>query len=121
MQSEKSIRPCGSDFVYCGGDCINCNINKQTTSTSTSNSVQYNAFKEDDGISKPTQEMYMKSLEAKKSLADWIRRSRKRQEELMDELLKERTNEKDYKSMYEAHHDLVRRFELYEEIEAANG
>lgn len=110
---EYMVRPCGSGYQYCNGHCADCEeVNAITTSTST----KYKTCSEDDGISKPTQEMYMKSLEAKRSLADWIRLSRNRQNQLLDDLFKERTLEKEYQGMYDAHKDLIRRYEIYQEI-----
>jgi hypothetical protein len=80
--------------------------------------VTYRAFAEDDGISKPTAEQYEESKKRCRDFADWIRRSKKRQDELLDELCKERVAEKDYQNMYTVNKDLVRRYELYSEIEA---
>lgn len=80
--------------------------------------VRYKAYSDDDGISKPTKEQYDNSKQLQHNISDWIRRSKKRQEELLDELCNERKHEKDYKGLYEAHRDIVRRYELYEEIEA---
>lgn len=125
-ETVKAIRPCENSFQYCDGNCSTCDKNSYTTSTSTSiddepMTIQYRACDADDGISKPTKEQYEKSKETKMYLYDWIRRSKKRQEELLDELVRERTCEKDYRGLYEAHKDLVRRYELYEEIEANDG
>ncbi len=83
--------------------------------------VVYKAFAEDDGISKPTKERYDESKKRCSEYSDWIRRSRKRQDELLDALFEERQSEKDYRGMYEAHRELVRRYELYEDIEHNNG
>lgn len=132
MHLEKMIRPCGGGYQYCDGHCAECGFNNTTYSTTTNpNSptfssittldntpptVTFRAAAGDDGFSKPTREQYENSKAAKASLADWIRRSKKRQEELMDELLKERTQEKEYQGMYDAHKDLVRRYEIYEEL-----
>lgn len=110
---EYMIRPCGGGYQYCNGHCTDCEMVKDIT---TSTSTVYKAHSDDDGISRPTQEMYMKSLEAKRSLAEWIRLSRKRQNQLLDDLFKERSLEKDYQGMYDAHKDLVRRYEIYQEI-----
>ena len=132
MYLEKMIRPCGGSYQYCDGHCADCDLHNTTYSTTTNQdslmfspittldntqpTVTFKASAEDDGFSKPTREQYEKSKAAKASLADWMRRSRKRQEELLDELLKERAQEKDYQGMYEAHKDLVRRYEIYEEL-----
>jgi hypothetical protein len=79
--------------------------------------VSYKAFSGDDGISKPTKEQYEVSKKMLSDLSDWIRRAKKRQDELLDELFKERQAEKDYIGLYKAHKDLIRRYEIYEEIE----
>jgi hypothetical protein len=121
-ETDKAFRPCSAGWQYCDGQCTDCGMNNTTYGTSTScdeaGNVQYRVSSEDDGISKPTKEQYEKSKQSKHDLSDWIRRSRKRQDELLDELFRERAAEKDYKGMYEAHRDLVRRYELYEEIES---
>ena len=82
--------------------------------------VTYKAFAEDDGISKPTAEQYEESKKRCRDFADWIRRSKKRQDELLDELFEERRHEKDYTGMYKAHQDLIRRYEIYKDIESNN-
>ena len=79
----------------------------------------YKAYDTDDGISKPTEEQYENSKKMKAMLADWLHRSKKLQEELLDELFKERQAEKDYRGFYEAHRDIVRRYEIYQEISAS--
>ena len=132
--SDFMIRPCGNGYQYCNGHCAECDFNKTSYSTTTGlddpvyspittftaqePTVTFKASAEDDGLSKPSKEQYEASKAAKASLADWIRRSKRRQEELLDELLKERTSEKDYKGMYDAHKEVVRRYEIYEELEA---
>lgn len=121
MHNNNAIRPCGSSWAYCDGNCVGCTEKEYETSnstTTTTQSISYRASTEDDGISKPTKEQYEKSIEAKKSLSEWIRLSRKRQEQLIDDLCKERSLEKDYQGIYEAHKDLIRRYEIYQEIES---
>ena len=80
--------------------------------------AEYKAFPEDDGVGKPTKEQYEKSKKLKADVSHWIRESRKRQEELLDKLCAERACEKDYKEIYDVHNDIVRRYEIYEEIES---
>lgn len=124
MRNNNTIRPCGSSFAYCDGNCVGCTENEYETSNSTTITTQSTSYKtstEDDSISKPTKEQYEKSIEAKKNLSEWIRLSRKRQGQLIDDLCKERSLEKDYQGMYEAHKDIIRKYEIYEEIEASNG
>lgn len=84
----------------------------------SSDEVIYKAFAEDDGFCKPTKEQYENSKAMYTNLSDWVRRSKKHQEELLDELCKERSIEKDYRGLCEAHRDVVRRYELYKELEA---
>lgn len=126
--SDYMIRPCGGGYQYCDGHCADCGFNNTTYSTTTSDlslsesePLSYKASADDDGISKPSREQYEKSKELKRDLSSWIQRSRKRQQALLDDLIKERSVEKGYVGLYEAHRDLVRRYELYEEIESTNG
>jgi vacuolar-type H+-ATPase subunit D/Vma8 len=69
---------------------------------------------------KPTKEEYEKAKKDKEYFGTCLNLSRKRRNELIDELCKEREAEKLYMEMYEKHRDIIRRYELYEEI-AANG
>jgi hypothetical protein len=94
------------------------NLKIDTFDDAGQKTVSYRAYENDDGISKPTEEQYENSKKMKAMLADWLHRSKKLQEELLDELFKERTAEKDYRGLYEAHRDIVRRYEIYQEIEA---
>ena len=107
MHLEKMIRPCGGGYQYCDGHCADCCFNNTTYSTTTNpNSPTFSSITTLDNAP-PT-------VTFRAAAGD--DRSRKRQEELLDELLKERTQEKDYQGMYDAHKDLVRRYEIYEEL-----
>jgi hypothetical protein len=79
--------------------------------------TEIKAFPEDDGVRKPSAQQYEESKKLASDVARWIRESKKRQEELIDKLCKERACEKDYTEIYEAHREVVRRYEIYEEIE----
>lgn len=75
-------------------------------------------YNDDDGISKPSKEHYEESKKVRSDLAQWISMSRKRQNELLDALFKERESEKQYIQTYKAHQDLIQRYEIFEELEA---
>lgn len=120
VNEELAIRPCGGSYQYCDGQCASCELHSTTYSTtSTSEIVTYKVSADDDPFAKPTKEQYEKSKKLRSELSDWIHRSRKRQNKLLDELFEERRAEKDYLGLYEAHKDLIRRYEIYEELEAA--
>ena len=69
-------------------------------------------------LTKPTKEEYEKAKAEKEYFGGCLHLSRKRRDELIDELCKEREAEKHYREMYEQYKDIVRRYEIYEEIEA---
>ena len=120
IYKEPAIRPCGGSYQYCDGQCASCELyNTAYSTTSTSEVVAYKVSVDDDPIVKPSKEQYEKSKQLRSELSDWIWRSKKRQDELLDELFKERQHEKDYQGLYEAHKDLIRRYEIYEELEAS--
>lgn len=77
-------------------------------------------YDDDDGISKPSKEHYEESKKACSNLSQWISMSRKRQNELLDALFEERESEKQYIQTYKAHQDLIRRYEIYEEIQSGS-
>lgn len=72
---------------------------------------------ETDAFGKPTQEEYDKAKAGMQDMARFVRMSRNRQTQLIDELCGERANEKMYSEIYERHKDIVRRYEIYEELE----
>lgn len=80
----------------------------------------FDAEEETYDLSKPTKEEYEKSLKERDYFGNWIHMSRKRQNELLDELCEERSTEKLYLEMYEKHKDIIRRYEIYTELEAKN-
>lgn len=119
-EAHDMVRKCGSSYAYCTGNCTTCSINniKTTDRTEPTEYPIYKANTNDDFISKPTKEEYEASKKAKETICQCIYSSRKRQSELLDELCEERACEKDYLGMYEAHKNLIKRYELYEEAEA---
>lgn len=112
---EKMIRICGSGYQYCDGNCSVCSINNTTTSNKTETTDTYvNVATSTD---KPSKAQYEQSLRTKSLLSDWMRTCRKQQDELIDELCKARETEKFYLASYEQHRNIVRRYEIYEDIE----
>jgi hypothetical protein len=64
----------------------------------------------------PTLEEYKAAKESYKSYCSWIRMARERKNELIDELAKERENELCYLEQAEKQHDIIRSYEIYEQI-----
>jgi hypothetical protein len=75
----------------------------------------------DDNIElgKPTKEEYEKAKKDKEYAANALFLCRKRRDDLIDELAKERDHEKFFLELYEKHRDIIRRYEIYEELEAS--
>lgn len=69
-------------------------------------------------VSKPSKEAYEKAKKDKEYAANALFLCRKRRDNLIDELSREREHEKLYMEMYEKHRDTIRRYEIYEEIAA---
>ena len=72
----------------------------------------------EDSLVKPTVQEYEASKKECEYFSRCVSLARKRQNELLDELCKERSNEKFYAEQYKKHKDIVRRYEIYEELEA---
>ena len=104
MQKDNAIRPCGASWAYCDGNCAGCTEKDFTTSNST------------DEFRMPTEEEYTHSSKLMKDLSSWIRACRKKQDELIDELCKERAVEKSWQELYESHKEIVRKYEILQEI-----
>ena len=120
--NEQAIRPCGSSYAYCNGNCAECEANNTyaTTSTeavsssTTSNSPDYDV----DAFGKPSKEVYEKAKKDKDYASTALFLCRKRRDNLIDELVREREHEKLYMDMYEKQKDIIRKYEIYEELEA---
>ena len=69
-------------------------------------------------LSKPSKEEYEKAKQEVSYFSECIRLSVNRKNELLDELCAERESEKIYRAAYEKQRDIVRRYEIYEELEA---
>ena len=69
-------------------------------------------------VGKPSKEEYEKAKKDKEYAANALFLCRKRRDDLIDELSREREHEKLYIELYEKHRDIIRRYEIYEEIEA---
>ncbi len=72
-----------------------------------------------DDIGKPSKEEYEKAKECKKFASEALCLSRKRRDELIDALTQERESEKFYIELYEKYRDIIRRYEIYEEMESS--
>lgn len=70
-----------------------------------------------DSLGKPTEEEYAKSNESMSYLSRCIRLSRERQDSLLDDLCSEREREKNYVALYEQHREVVRKYQIYVDIE----
>ena len=71
-----------------------------------------------DAFGKPSKEAYEKAKADKEYAANALFLCRKRRDDLIDELAREREHEKFYMEMYEKHRDIIRKYEIYEEFEA---
>ena len=71
-----------------------------------------------EDFSKPSKEEYEKAKKDREYIGTCLNLCRKRKNELIDELCRERDSEKFYMEMYEKHRDIIRRYEIYEEMAA---
>lgn len=74
-------------------------------------------IEETTDLSKPTIEEYEKAQKDKEYAANALFLCRKRRDDLIDELSREREHEKFYMTLYEKHRDIIRRYEIYQELE----
>ena len=79
-----------------------------------SNSADYDC----EAFGKPSKEAYERAKENKAFASNALWACRKRKDELIDALAKERENEKHYVELYELNRDIIRKYEIYEEMEA---
>jgi MinD superfamily P-loop ATPase len=104
--SNNALRSCGSTYSFCNGVCETCSQANMFCTNTTLESQE-----------KPTKDAYEESKKMRNMLSDWIRRSRSHQNELLDELMEERNTEKDYLKLYEQHRNVIRLYEMYEEVQ----
>lgn len=71
-----------------------------------------------DAFGKPTKEEYERAKRDKEFAATSLHMCRKRKDELIDALAKERESEKLYMGLYEKNRDIIRKYEIYEELES---
>lgn len=71
-----------------------------------------------DDLGKPSKEAYEKAKKDKEFAATSLHMCRKRRDELIDALAQERESEKFYIELYEKHRDIIRKYEIYEELES---
>ena len=72
-------------------------------------------------LRKPTTEEYEKAKKDKEYAVNALFLCRKRRDDLIDELSREREHEKFYMELYEKHRDIIRKYEIYEELAAHRG
>lgn len=71
-------------------------------------------------LDKPSKEAYEKAKKDREYTANALFLCRKRRDDLIDELSREREHEKLYMEMYEKHREIIRRYEIYEELESGS-
>lgn len=69
-------------------------------------------------MGKPTVEEYEKALQERNNLRSWLSMECKRRDEFLDELLNSRENIKMYEESLEKANDVIRKYEIYQEIES---
>lgn len=117
-----AVHKCGSSYAYCNGNCAKCEVNNTYATNSTEACSRYCISDahdyEADAFGKPSKEAYEKAKQDREFAATSLHMCRKRRDELIDALAKERDAEKLYMELYEKHRDLIRKYEIYEELEA---
>jgi hypothetical protein len=119
MFDGRSMQKCGGEWQYCNGNCGECEATNTYATNSTDAISRYAQPDYDcDAFGKPSKEAYEKAKKDKEFAATSLHLCRKRRDELIDALAKERESEKFYMDLYEKHRDIIRRYEIYEELEA---
>ena len=117
MTDDKAIRPCGSSYAYCTGNCSGCAANNTYATNSTEAASMYAKPSEaGDVLYQPSIEDYTFSRKCMKDLSSWINLSKNRQNSLLDDLCKEREMEKGWKELYDGHKEIVRKYEILQEL-----
>ena len=115
FDETSAVHKCGSSYAYCNGNCNDCpNSNTWATTSTTMTEPTYDC----DAFGKPSKEAYERAKENKAFASNALWACRKRRDELIDELAKERESEKHYVELYELNRDIIRKYEIYEEMEA---
>lgn len=78
-----------------------------------------NSFEKEEELitKKPTLEEYEKAKQDYKTYCSWLRMAREKKNELIDALAVERQNELIYLKQSEKQHDVIRCYEIYEQLE----
>lgn len=78
-----------------------------------------NSFENEETLitMKPTLEEYQKAKEEYKTYCSWLRMAREKKNDLIDALAVERENELLYLKQDEKQHDIIRCYEIYEQLE----
>ena len=113
-----AVHKCGFSYAYCNGNCNDCPNTNTWATTSTDAISRYAQPDYDcDAFGKPSKEVYEKAKKDKEFASNALWASRKRRDELIDALAKERESEKLYMELYEKHRDIIRKYEIYEELQ----
>ena len=67
-------------------------------------------------LGKPSKEAYERAKENKSFASNALWACRKRKDELIDALARERESEMHYMELYELNRDIIRKYEIYEEL-----
>lgn len=114
---NEEIRKCGNSWKHCNGNCDSCGEGSYTATTSTDSTSTFAVSYDADDLGKPTKEAYEKAIRDREFALTSLRLCRKRRDELIDALSKERDSEKFYMELYEKRHEIIRKYEIYEELE----
>lgn len=68
-------------------------------------------------MGKPTVEEYEKALQARNDFRSWLGMEYERRDKYLDELLNSRENIKTYQENLDKANDIIRKYEIYQEIE----
>lgn len=117
-----AVRRCGASYAYCNGNCSECEANRTYATNSTEAKSMYmnDTLPEYDmdAFGKPSKEAYEKAKKDKEYVANALFLCRKRRDDLIDELSREREHEKFYLEQYEKHRNIIRKYEIYEELQS---
>lgn len=75
-------------------------------------------FDDSCDLGKPSKDAYDRAKQNLMFASDSLRLCRKHRDDLIDALAQERENEKNYIELYEMNRDIVRKYEIYQEIES---
>ena len=114
FDDNNAVHQCGSSYAYCDGNCNGC---ERTTAWSTNSTTTTESMYDTDVFGKPSKEAYERAKQNRMFASNSLQLCRKRRDELIDALAKERDNEKHYMELYEMNRDIIRKYEIYEVLD----